>query len=133
MPAKVKGMTSLEIAVIVAIVLAIAVAAAWYLYTTFASSIGSNPVLRVVSTVAFTNGTIRLEVMNLGNTFINIYGAQVFDTTYRVRGLYVGVSAGGGFAVVYIDTGRSVRRGTIIQGKLLTEDGHIIPFSARVI
>ena len=38
MPAKVKGMTSLEIAIIVAIVLIIAVAVGWYLYTTFVAS-----------------------------------------------------------------------------------------------
>jgi Tfp pilus assembly protein PilE len=38
MPTKVKGMTSIEIAILVAIVLAIAVAAGWYLYTTFAAA-----------------------------------------------------------------------------------------------
>jgi type IV pilus assembly protein PilA len=43
MPTKVKGMTSIEIAILVAIVLAIAVAVGWYLYTTFAASVGSQP------------------------------------------------------------------------------------------
>jgi len=33
---KTKGMTSLEVAIIVAIVLVIAIAVGWYLYTTFA-------------------------------------------------------------------------------------------------
>jgi flagellar basal body-associated protein FliL len=49
MPTKVKGMTSLEIAIIVAIVLIIAVAVGWYLYTTFVSSVGGQPRLNVVS------------------------------------------------------------------------------------
>jgi len=46
MPTKVKGMTSLEIAIIVAIVLIIAVAVGWYLYTTFVASTTGQPRLK---------------------------------------------------------------------------------------
>jgi type IV pilus assembly protein PilA len=49
MPTKLKGMTSLEIAIIVAIVLVIAVAVGWYLYTTFVASATGQPRLNVVS------------------------------------------------------------------------------------
>jgi hypothetical protein len=35
--------------------------------------------------------------------------------------------------VVYIDTNRWIHPGVIIQGKLITEDGYVVPFSARVI
>ena len=133
MPTKLKGMTSLEIAIIVAIVLAIAVAAAWYLYTTFSATIGASPTLHVVSAYAFPNGTIRVEVMNTGSSHVTIIGAYVFDRRYNLRdNRWVGVGPSG-HAVVYIDTGRWIRLGSIIQGKLITENGNAIPFSARVI
>gem|GEM_PF-6329928 len=57
MPTKLKGMTSLEIAIIVAIVLIIAVAVGWYLYTTFVASTTGQPRLNVVSAELSTNGT----------------------------------------------------------------------------
>ena len=130
MPTKVKGMTSLEIAIIVVIVLAIAVAAAWYLYSTFAATIGSSPKLRVVSAYMFYNGTVKVDVMNTGSTTVGIIGADVFERRYPVRGnvVVVGPSAS---ATVYIDTNRAARLGSIIQGKLITTDGYIIPFSVR--
>jgi len=133
MPTKLKGMTSLEIAIIVAIVLAIAVAAAWYLYSTFASTIGSNPMVSVRSAYAFSNGTIRVEVVNTGSSPVYITQAFVIDRTYTVRWGTVGVGAGGGTATVFVDTGRWMGQGTIIQGRLITREGYSIPFSARVL
>ena len=134
MPAKVKGMTSLEIAIIVAIVLVIAVAAAWYLYSTFAATIGSSPMLRVVSAHAFWNGTIVVELINTGGTSVVLAAdADVLDRKYLIRGGGFITIPPGGFAVVYIDTGSWLRPGAIIQGKLLTRSGYIIPFSARVL
>ena len=132
MPTKVKGMTSLEIAIIVAIVLAIAVAAAWYLYSTFAATIGSSPILRVVSATAFTNGTIVVEVVNTGSSRIFIYGCYVFDRTFPVRGgsVYVGTND---HVRVYVDINQWIREGTIVQGRLLTGEGYSIPFSARTV
>ncbi len=132
MPTKVKGMTSIEIAIIVAIVLAIAIAVGWYLYTTFSASVGSQPHLRVVSAVAFSNGTIRLEVMNTGTIGVSIIRAQVFEVMYTVRGGSVWVGPGG-HVVVFVDTGRGLRRGSVIQGVLITDGGHSAPFSARVV
>jgi type IV pilus assembly protein PilA len=80
MPTKIKGMTSVEIAIIVAVVLAIAVAVGWYLYTTFSASVGSQPQIRVVSAVAFSNGTIKIEVENMGGARVIFMRAEVFDT-----------------------------------------------------
>jgi type IV pilus assembly protein PilA len=133
MPTKVKGMTSIEIAILVAIVLAIAVAAGWYLYTTFAAAAGAQPLLRIVSAVAFTNGTIRIELANTGSVSVNITQAEVFDTLYPLRDnhwIWLGPSAQ---VVVFVDTNRAIRPGSIIQGKLLTSEGQVIPFSARVL
>jgi len=133
MPTKLKGMTSLEIAVIVAIVLAIAVAAAWYLYSTFASTIGSNPVVSVRSAYAFANGTIVVEVVNTGSATVTIVRAEVFDRRYPLRNNAVYTLEPGAAITVYVDVDRWLRPGSIIQGKLLTISGHNIPFSARVL
>ena len=133
MPAKVKGMTSLEIAIIVAVVLAIAVAAAWYLYTTFSATIGSTPLVSVRAAYAFSNGTIVVAVTNTGSSNVYITQAFVFDRIYDVRGGTVVVGALGWSNTVYIDTGLSMAPGTIIQGRLITNDGYNIPFTARSI
>ena len=131
MPTKVKGMTSLEIAIIVAIVLAIAIAAAWYLYTTFAATVGSNPKLHVVSAYAYWDGVIEVRVMNIGSSKVVLMGAEVFGTRYPLRGgNWVPVNPMDE-AIVYIDTGRWIRLGAIIEGKLITEEGYVIPFTAR--
>ncbi len=127
-----KGMTSIEIAILVAIVLAIAIAAGWYLYTTFSAAVGAQPPLRIVSAIAFANGTIRLEVINTGSSGIGIVRAEVFDRVYPVRGGGVWTDPGS-HVIVYVDTGRGWRIGSIIQGKLIAADGQVLPFSARVI
>ena len=132
MPTKLKGMISLEIAIIAVIVLAIAVAAAWYLYSTFSATAGSSPKLHVVNAYAFGNGTIVVEVMNIGGTKTSVIGAYVFDEWYRVRGQWVVVTPSD-IRTVYIDTGRGLLVGGIVEGKLVTEDGYTTPFTARVV
>ena len=130
MPTKLKGMISLEIAIIVGIVLAIAVAAAWYLYSTFSATIGSNPKLHVVSAYAYGDGTIEVRLMNTGGRGVSIIGAELFGSRYPLKGgsAYVPPM---GETIVYIDTGMWIRHGAIIEGKLITEDGYVIPFTAR--
>jgi type IV pilus assembly protein PilA len=133
MPTKVKGLTSIEVAILVAVVLVIAVAAGWYLYTTFGAVATSQPLLRIVSAVAFTNGTIRIELANIGSVSVNITQAEVFDTLYPLRDnswIWLGPSAQ---VAVFVDTSRAILPGSIIQGKLLTSEGLTIPFSARVL
>ena len=132
MPTKLKGMTSIEIAIIVGIVLAIAVAAAWYLYTTFAAASDANPMVRIVSAVAYMNGTIRLVVMNSGSPAAFITHASVYGRTYPIREGGVWVPAFGGRVTVHVDTGISMDAGSVVQGKLITREGYVIPFSARV-
>jgi len=66
---KAKGMTSLEIAIIVAIVLVIAIAVGWYLYTTFTSSVAGQARLSVISAefyVSDESNELKLKVMNPG-------------------------------------------------------------------
>jgi hypothetical protein len=60
-------MTNLEIAIIVAIVLIIAVAVGWYLYTTFVASTTGQPRLNVVSTgLSSGTGQLKLVLVNPG-------------------------------------------------------------------
>jgi type IV pilus assembly protein PilA len=131
MPTKVKGMTSIEIAILVGIVLVIAVAVGWYLYTTFAASIESHPELRVTSAVAWSNGTIRVEIVNTGSVAVYIDRAEVLGTIYSTRsGAWV--PGYGGRAIVYIDTNRWLAPGVLIRGNLIVYTGHTVPFTARV-
>ena len=70
---KTKGMTSLEIAVIVAIVLIIAVAVGWYIYTTFVASTTGQPILIVKRAEILDGGhTVLLEVINPGPVDVQI-------------------------------------------------------------
>jgi type IV pilus assembly protein PilA len=130
MPTRIKGMTSIEIAVLVGIVLIIAIAVAWYLYSTFAASVGNQPYLRVISAWAYADGTIKVEVMNTGTSAITVSQVEVFGTIYPVEGGLVVVPPMHQ-ATVVVKTGRWIRLGAIIQGKLITEEGYVIPFSAR--
>ncbi len=136
MPAKVKGMTSIEIAVLVAIVLAIAIAVGWYLYTTFGAAVGKEPYIKVVSATAYTWGVIEIVLYNTGSTGAYIWGAEVFGEyipwdrlRYPDGTHYIGPS---GNLRVVIETGRWIRQGSIVQGRLILEGGNYVPFSARV-
>jgi len=81
MPTKLKGMTSLEIAIIVAIVLIIAVAVGWYLYTTFVATTGGQPRLNVVSAeiTGASSGSPKLTLIlvNPGPVDVQILNAEV--------------------------------------------------------
>ena len=130
MPTKLKGMISIEIAILVAIVLVIAIAAAWYLYSTFSATIGSNPKLHVVSAYAYGDGRIEVRLINAGSRGVTIMAAEVFGGKYPIKEGWVYV-APSQEVTVNIETGAWIRLGAIIEGKLTTEDGYVIPFSAR--
>ncbi len=131
MPTKVKGLTSIEIAVLVAIVLAIAIAVAWYLYSTFAAAASGQPHLRVITAVAYGNGTIRIELVNTGSAGAAITRAEVMGRVYTVRGGGVWIPPGDQL-VVYVDTNLPFRGGQIVQGVLISHTGYTVAFSAKV-
>jgi type IV pilus assembly protein PilA len=132
MPTRVKGLTSIEVAILVAVVLAIAVAVGWYLYTTLAVAVTAQPNLRVVSVIAWQNGTIKIVVHNAGSGSTFITHGEVFNRIIPVREGGWAWLGPGGMITVHIDVGDWVRPGTIIQGKLITSDGQSVPFSVRV-
>ncbi len=132
MSTKVKGLTSIEVAVLVGIVLAIAIAVGWYLYSTFAASASGQPHLRVITAVAYGNGTIRVELVNTGSAGASIIRAEVMGRVYTVRGGGVWIPAGGQ-AVVFVDTGLGFRNGQIVQGVLVSHVGYTVAFSAKAL
>jgi type IV pilus assembly protein PilA len=128
MPTKLKGMTSLEIAIIVAIVLVIAVAVGWYLYTTFIAAAGGQPRLNIVS-AELTGETLKLVVVNPGPVDVQIsqieIAGQVFDHEQTIR---VGQRAD----VEVTVSGVSAVPGTMLPGRVILSGGQSFPFSAVV-
>jgi type IV pilus assembly protein PilA len=132
MPAKLKGMTSLEIAIIVAIVLVIAVAVGWYLYTTFVATATGQPRLNIVS-AEITGSALRLLVVNPGPVDAQIDRAEV-------AGILVSLNCEGG-NVIRIGrnatctgtvTGLTAVPGTMLSGRVILSGGHSFIFNAVV-
>ena len=128
MPTKLKGMTSLEIAIIVAIVLIIAVAVGWYLYTTFIAAAGGQPRLNIVS-AEITGDELKLVVVNPGPVDVKIshieIAGQVFEKEQTIP---VGERAD----VTVTVTGVNAVPGTMLPGRVILSGGHSFPFSAVV-
>ncbi len=133
---KTKGMTSLEIAVIVAIVLIIAVAVGWYIYTTFVASATGQPRLNVVSAEIDTNGTVRLVVTNPGPVDVQIDSIEIAGnvvTAFTVNGTQSKVIRVGGQAIIKSDKGPTgLAAGTMVPGRVILSGGQSFPFNAIV-
>jgi uncharacterized protein (UPF0333 family) len=132
MPTKLKGMTSLEIAIIVAIVLIIAVAVGWYLYTTFVASTTGQPRLNVVS--AEINGTssgsptLTLVLVNPGPVDVQISSVEIAGKVVPVtKTIPVGKQD-----TVTVPVGVSATPGTMLPGRVILSGGQSFPFSALV-
>ena len=134
MPTKLKGMASVEIAIIAAILLIIAVAVGWYLYTTFVANIGANPQIQVVSALGFqSNNSLRLVVFNPGPVAARI-------TQVEVGGVPIALSTPVNLEVgqqqrVSVNVPASVATlvaGTTITGKIILSGGQVFPFTAAV-
>jgi len=134
MPTKLKGMASVEIAIIAAILLIIAVAVGWYLYTTFVANIGANPQIQVVSALGYqSNNSLRLVVFNPGPVAARI-------TQVEVGGVPIALSTPVNLEVgqqqrVSVNVPASVATlvaGTTITGKIILSGGQVFPFTAAV-
>ncbi|ACB39068.1 hypothetical protein [Pyrobaculum neutrophilum] len=141
MPTKLRGMTSLEIAIIVAIVLIIAVAVGWYLYTTFVASTTGQPRLNVVSAEIYASkGTLNLTLVNPGPIDVQISAVEVGGTTGsspQCTGttpdssgnivIKVGQQVKCGFKITITAT-----PGTMLPGRVILSGGQSFPFNAIV-
>jgi len=142
MPTKVKGMTSLEIAIIVAIVLIIAVAVGWYLYTTFVASVGGQPRLNVVS--AEISGTttgsaqLKLIVVNPGPVDVKVDYAEVAGGTVQLTctaksgNVQNNVISVGAQAECTGAVSVTATPGTMLPGRVILSGGQSFPFNAVV-
>ncbi len=129
MPTKLKGMTSLEIAIIVAIVLIIAVAVGWYLYTTFVASTTGQPRLNVVSAeLSSSTGQLRLVLVNPGPVDVQISSVEIAGQVVTVtRTIAVGQQE-----TVTVNVGVQATPGTMLPGRVILSGGQSFPFNALV-
>jgi len=126
MPTKLKGMTSLEIAIIVAIVLVIAIAVGWYLYTTFAAA-GQQSGLVVTSAKACTDGNLILNVVPQGAAQAVIVGVEFAGKNIATS---ITVSSP---STVTVNTELQLQAGQVLTGRVLLSSGAIAPFTATVV
>jgi len=132
---KAKGMTSLEIAIIVAIVLVIAIAVGWYLYTTFTSSISGQARLSVISAdyyVSDGSNKLVLKVMNPGP--IEKVKIQVIELAGQACGAPNPdtIDMQQGVIPVEATCGVAAQPGQQIQGRVVTTAGTSFAFTAAV-
>ena len=130
MPTKLKGMTSLEIAIIVAIILIIAVAVGWYLYTTFVAAAGGQPRLNVVSAeLSSSTGELKLVLVNPGPVDVQIGSVEIAGQVVTVtRTIRVGERED----VPVTVTGVTAVPGTMLPGRVILSGGQSFPFNAVV-
>ena len=130
MPTKTRGMTSLEIAIIVAIVLIIAVAVGWYLYTTFVASTTGQPRLNVVSAeVKAGTRELKLVLVNPGPVDVQITTIELGNYTVSAGNRVIPV---GENATITVTVAGTWRPGTMIPGRVILSGGQSFPFNALV-
>jgi len=147
-----KGLTSIELAILLAIIIVIAVAVGWYMYTAFLASTSSSPKLQIVLAVYnSTKHTLNLTVVNpgpvssVGIAAIYLNGKQCGAPPYTVTTTVVsseGVSTGTTTAIpmsnqtitiVTTCSGISAAAGMQLPGQLVTTAGAAFPFVATVV
>ena len=129
-----KGLTSIELAILLAIIIVIAVAVGWYMYTTFLASTSSSPKLQIVSAqYSSSSGTLTLTVVNPGpvdNVGISaIYLAGVQCTGLSTTSVSI---SGSPHSITATCSGISAAVGTQLSGQLVTTAGTTFPFTAVV-
>jgi len=133
---KAKGMTSLEVAIIVAIVLVIAIAVGWYLYTTFSSASQQSGITVTEATIyASTSGStttytlvMRLTPQGAAQVAIDrieIAGKQLKCTSGNI------IQSPGEYYVTL--SGITLSVGQVLSGRVVLQSGAVAPFTATVV
>jgi type IV pilus assembly protein PilA len=141
MPTKLKGMASLEMAIIVAIVLVIAIAVGWYLYTTFAAA-GQQSGLVVTSATIYNPGgdataCLVLRVTPQGAASVEIVSIEVAGNTFDASKVTVNEEQKArvtGPATVKVQLENvKVAVGQVVTGRVVLSSGAMSPFTAIVV
>jgi len=145
-----KGLTSIELAILLAIIIVIAVAVGWWIYTTLLASTSNSPTLQIVSAVYnSTKHTLNITVVNpgpvnnVGIAAIYLNGKQCGAPPYTV---IVPVSKGKPITTtavpisnqtitIYVEScnGISATVGMRLSGQLVTTAGATFLFTATVV
>jgi len=141
---KTKGMTSLEIAIIVAIILVIAIAVGWYLYNTFASA-GQRSTLGVQVATVYAVGQqgsisqlllyLQLQPSSPGQS-VEITGIEIGGKVLTCTGAYI--TKPGWYMVDLLTkfeddiSQNKIGPGQILSGRILLRDGGTVLFNARI-
>jgi beta-lactam-binding protein with PASTA domain len=122
-------MTSLEIAIIVAIILIIAVAVGWYLYTTFIASTSGQPRLSVISAeLSSSTGELKLVVFNPGPVEVQIHSIEIAGEVISATETI----AVGDQETVTVTVSFSATPGTMLPGRVILSGGQSFPFNVLV-
>src|SRR5258708_3402918 len=124
MPTKLKGMTSLEIAIIVAIVLVIAVAVSWYLYSVFAAQTTGKAQIGVPTATYYReDGYLVLFVVNQGPGDVDITAVEMGKYSASKVPAFT-IKAGQSCYVVFqINNAKNEPVGVTLQGRVITKQG----------
>ena len=135
-----KGLTSIELAILLAIIIVIAVAVGWYMYTTFVASTAAQGTLAVSSAQIDTSGKLTLTVYNPGPVDVTI--KAVYVNGQKCESISGGSgSASSGGVVVNVGATTSVTgsgcgsnfvSGTTVSGYVVLSSGATLPFKAVV-
>jgi type IV pilus assembly protein PilA len=135
MPTKLKGMTSLEIAIIVAIVLVIAIAVGWYLYTTFAAA-GQQSGLVITSATIYKPSSgpacLILGATPQGAASVEITSVEVAGRTYTTHYMNTRQVTGPTNIRVWLEH-LDVAVGQVLSGRVVLSSGAMAPFTATVV
>jgi positive regulator of sigma E activity len=137
-----RGLTSMEIAIIVGIILVIAVAVGWWLYTTTTSAVAGQPRLSIVTAeVTADDNKLTLVMVNPGPVDAQIGAIELAGQTVStgiscqavsgsVEGLVIKVGAQAKCTAQF--QGLTMAPGTSLSGRVIFAGGQSFPFTAIV-
>jgi len=130
---KTKGMTSIEVAIIVAIVLVIAIAVGWYLYTTFASASQQTGITITESTVYVDsngNPTLYLKLVPQGAAQVQISRIEIAGVSLSCTNAIISQPTQ---VTVSLQNKLTVAVGQVVSGRVVLASGMAAPFTATVV
>jgi len=134
-----KGLTSIELAILLAIIIVIAVAVGWYMYTTFVASTTSQAKLIVSAAIlSSTTKQLNLTVTNPGPAAtVTITSVYVNGTSCTISGTTSGtttIAASAGAVTVKATCNNlgTLVPGTTLNGYVVLSTGTTFPFVATV-